>query len=220
MGDAAATNGTAPPVLDVEGLDFAHPGQPPLFSHWSVRLGPGVHLLRGGEGRGKSTMLRLLGGDGLPQRGGLRIGGVALPWGGPAHRAQVFRTDPRTAAHDQTPAEKCIATLAAPYPASDLAGLPQIAAGLGLAEHLHKPLYMLSTGSRRKVWLAAALLGNAPLCLVDEPFAALDKASIRFLVQALNDRFDAPGPTVQAWVLADYEAPEGLHLHSVIELGD
>ncbi|MBU3737690.1 MAG: ATP-binding cassette domain-containing protein [Rhodoferax sp.] len=77
---------------------------------------------------------------------------------------------------------------------------------LGLTEHLAKPLYMLSAGSRRKVGLVAAAASSADLILLDQPFAALDAAScqqlIRLLVQAARQ-------SRSAWVVADYEVPPG-----------
>jgi len=57
--------------------------------------------------------------------------------------------------------------------------------GFALTPHLDKPMYMLSTGSKRKVWLAAALASARALTLLDEPTGALDAASINCLMRAL-----------------------------------
>ena len=76
---------------------------------------------------------------------------------------------------------------------------------------------MLSTGSKRKVWLAAACASGAPLTLLDEPFAALDKTSIRCLLGVLGDAAAQPQ---RAWVLADYVAPPGVPLAWQLDLGD
>ncbi len=57
--------------------------------------------------------------------------------------------------------------------------------GFGLAPHRAKTMHMLSTGSRRKVVLAAALASGRALTLLDEPAGALDASSIRFLWQTL-----------------------------------
>jgi len=45
---------------------------------------------------------------------------------------------------------------------------------------------MLSTGSKRKVWQAAAFASGAALNLIDDPFAGLDQGSINFVTQQLN----------------------------------
>jgi energy-coupling factor transporter ATP-binding protein EcfA2 len=74
---------------------------------------------------------------------------------------------------------------------------------------------MLSTGSKRKVWLAAALASGAAVTLLDEPFAALDQASINFVLELLADATEHP---TRAWVMADYTAPEGVPLAAIIDL--
>ena len=51
---------------------------------------------------------------------------------------------------------------------------------------------MLSTGTRRKAWLAAALASGAPLTLIDEPLAGLDIASARYLSAAIADAAQQP----------------------------
>jgi energy-coupling factor transporter ATP-binding protein EcfA2 len=74
---------------------------------------------------------------------------------------------------------------------------------------------MLSTGSKRKVWLAAAFASGAAVTLLDEPFAALDKASINLVLELLQD---AAIHATRAWVVADYEAPRGVPLALTISL--
>jgi heme exporter protein A len=99
----------------------------------------------------------------------------------------------------------------------DAQALGTLTEGLSLTPHLDKPLFMLSTGSKRKVWLAAAFAACAPVTLLDEPFAALDKASIGFVMELLAD---AAGQPARAWVIAHYEAPGNLPLAAIIDLGD
>ena len=75
--------------------------------------------------------------------------------------------------------------LARSQPGFDPAAWQHHADGLGLGPHLHKPLYQLSTGSRRKVGLAAALAAGCALTLLDEPAGALDARSVEYLLRAL-----------------------------------
>ena len=75
---------------------------------------------------------------------------------------------------------------------------------------------MLSAGSKRKVWLAAAFTSGATVTLLDEPFAALDKASINFLLERLES---ISQNTNRAWVIADYEVPQNLSAVNTIDLG-
>jgi energy-coupling factor transporter ATP-binding protein EcfA2 len=74
---------------------------------------------------------------------------------------------------------------------------------------------MLSTGTRRKIFLAAAFASGAAVTLLDEPFAALDKASINMMLELLQE---AASHRSRAWVVADYVAPHGVALAASIAL--
>jgi energy-coupling factor transporter ATP-binding protein EcfA2 len=74
---------------------------------------------------------------------------------------------------------------------------------------------MLSTGSRRKVALAGLLACGATLTCLDQPYAALDQASIRVIRAFLQDMADHAS---HSWVVADYEADPQLSWQRVISL--
>ncbi len=203
-------------VLQVAGLCFAYP-QRALFTDWSARITPGLTLVRGGDGSGKSTLLRLLAGA-LPVQGGqLQLNNVSLHEQPLVYRRQVFWADPRSDSFDQITPVDYFQSLHNSYPGFDATLLNEVVNGLSLAPHLHKPLYMLSTGSKRKVWLAAAFASGAALTLLDEPFAALDKASIGLLLELLQGAARHPA---RAWLLAHCEAPLDVPLAQTIELAD
>jgi ABC-type cobalamin/Fe3+-siderophores transport system ATPase subunit len=63
------------------------------------------------------------------------------------------------------------------YAGFDQTVLLQLIDGLALEPHLFKQIQMLSSGTRRKVWIAAAFASGAALTLLDDPLAALDKSS-------------------------------------------
>ncbi len=173
-------------------------------------------LLRGGDGRGKSTLLRLLGGVQPAQQGLLSIHGVGLQDQPQAYRQQLCWIDARSEDFDQITATAYFA-LRGKHAALDGSALAELVDGLGLAPHLDKPLYMLSTGSKRKVWLAAAFASGAAVMLLDDPFAALDKASINFVLSRLQAAADHP---TRACLLAHHEAPAGVRLAGLVDLGD
>ena len=100
------------------------------------------------------------------------------------------------------------------HPRWDASLLEALAGGLGLDEHADKALFKLSTGSRRKVWLAAAFASGAALTLLDQPFAAVDKASMRVITEWL----DGAAQAGRAVVVADYEPPPGVALSGTIDL--
>ena len=203
-------------MLEIDGLSFGF-AQRILFSDFSARLGAGVTLVRGGDGRGKTTLVRLLAGALPADRGDVRLNGIGLRAQPALYRQQVFWVDPQTDAFDQISALAYFKTIQATYPGFDAAQLPALAEGLSLTPHLEKPLYMLSTGSRRKVWLAAAFASGATLTLLDGPFAALDKPSIAFVMELLEAA--ARHPT-RACVVTHYEGLGSVPLAGTVDLGD
>lgn len=202
------------PILQVKGLRFGWT-EPPLFDRLSFDIPPGVSLVRGDDGSGKSTLLRLLAGALNADAGSLIIHGIHLEERHDAYRHQVFWIDPQTEAHDALAAKGYLESLSHHYPNFSAETMAELVQGFGLGPHLPKPMYMLSTGSRRKVWLTAAFAAGTPLTLIDQPFAALDAPSIRFLRGLLQDAADHPS---RAWLLADHEAPEGIPLKKTVSL--
>ncbi|KQP14985.1 ATP-binding cassette domain-containing protein [Pseudorhodoferax sp. Leaf267] len=200
--------------MQVERLRFAYPGEPVLVRDWSATIAPGITELHGDTGSGKTTLLRVLAGE-LPAAGRLTLGGAVLAEAPDRYRRQVFYIDPGTERFHALTGRACIAALAEGDAGFDGARCEALVQGFGLEPHIEKPLYMLSTGSRRKVWLAAALASGRPLTLLDEPTAALDSGSIRHLWSALAD---VAARRDRAVLLASSERIEGLPLAASIFL--
>ncbi len=196
----------AVPTLHVEGLSFSYPSRA-LFEGWSAVFAPGLHLVCGDDGCGKTTLLRLLAADLVAQAGNLRLGKFVLSDDVQSYRRQLFRTDPASNDFDALTPVQWFDSLRSAHGAFDMAQAEKLLAQLFLQEHLHKTGHMLSTGSRRKVWLAAALASGAALVLIDQPFAALDAPSIRAVTQLLQQAGQAADRIL---LVADYEAPAGL----------
>lgn len=179
------TTPPSPPILQLQDIDFAYPGQSAIASGWTASVGPGVTLLHGDTGAGKSALLQVIAGV-LPASGGrLTVAGTRLDASPEAYRRQVFFVDPTTDRFDQLTARECTRQLTEGDTGFDPAAWQALADGFSLEPHLDKKLFMLSTGSRRKVWMAAGLASGRPLVLLDEPTAGLDAGSTRCLWQAL-----------------------------------
>jgi ABC-type nitrate/sulfonate/bicarbonate transport system ATPase subunit len=205
---------TTDAVLRVQGLHFSWPGIP-LFHNLDLVLPAGVSAVCGDESSGKTTLLRLLSGDLAPDRGSIDVRGAPPRTAAPLLGMQVFRTQPRSDALDAVSAQAWWASLPSKHPNFNAPLAAELACGFALEPHIEKPMYMLSAGSKRKVWLCAAFAAGTPLTLIDEPFAALDMASIRFLHGLLEEASNHPE---RAWVLADHSAPEGLVLKTQLVL--
>ena len=156
-------------------------------------LPPGLVAITGDEGAGKTTLLRRLGEE--PSALWLDL---SLP-------------DP----DDQT-AEQVWNALMPRCPQWNTPLQQDLIEALGMHSHLGKKLFMLSTGSRRKVALVGLLASGATVTCLDQPFAALDAASARVVREFLADMADHPTRT---WVVADYEADARLPWRRHVVLG-
>jgi ABC-type multidrug transport system ATPase subunit len=200
-------------VLSVTSLSGG-PVELPLFRDFNLQLPAGLSALLGDEGSGKTSLMRLLSGDLAPTAGQLRMMCEANPLTLPRNSA-VFWTDLRLPLHDSDTPEQCWAHFRLSLPAWSDATKNELIETLQLAPHLDKRLNMLSTGSRRKVGLVAALASGAVVTLLDQPFVSLDRASIRSLQAYLTQ---VGQNTQRAWLIADYEKPAYLPLASVHQL--
>ncbi|WP_341888823.1 ATP-binding cassette domain-containing protein [Variovorax sp. YR752] len=195
-------------LIEAQQLKLSRGGVP-LWHDLSFSVGPGLTFVRGGEGRGKSSLLQVMAGTMEPDSGTVR-----------RLARTTFHESPADPVHDAGVASDWLAARQASLPGWDAGVATGLIEGFGLAEHIHKPMYMLSTGSRRKVGLVAAAASGAELTLIDTPFAALDTPSCRVLTQLLREA--AQGDR-RAWVMADYELPAslaGARLAGLIDLGD
>ena len=209
------TTPTHAAVLQVQQLSFRHADLPALVADWSTAITTGVTLLHGDTGSGKSTLLRLIAGHTPASAGRLTLAGTALDDDPAAYRHHVFWCDPATDAFDRVTARECSASLSAGDAEFDATAWQALVDGFSLAPHIDKPMYMLSTGSKRKVWLAAALASGRRLTLLDEPTGGLDAPSIACLMDALTRLATHPS---RAIIVASSERLERVPLSGLVEL--
>lgn len=207
---------TSPTILQATDLSFSYPDHE-VFKNISLALPAGVTVIRGGDGRGKTSLIRVLAGELKASSGQLSINGIRLDEQAAQYKQQIYYVDPRTEAFDQLSVPEYFASVKARFPDFDDAALPELMEGLSLTPHAEKKLFMLSTGSKRKVYLAGAFAAGTAVNLLDDPFASLDKSSINFVSEVLAD-FAEQGD--QVWVASFYETPEGIGAREIIDLGD
>jgi ABC-type multidrug transport system ATPase subunit len=188
-------------LLRVDRLGFSYPARH-VFTGWSADFGAGLSWVRGPNGSGKSTLLQLIAGA-LPLRSGaLSVKGIAAARHPVGYRREVFWCGSGPVAFDHLRPAEYFGFMRGLYPRFDVAALAGHLEGFGLASHLDMPLAKLSAGTQRKVWLAAALVANSAVVLIDEPANALDAASLAHLHRVL---LRCAADPARAWIVTSHE---------------
>ncbi|MER5931702.1 ATP-binding cassette domain-containing protein [Streptomyces sp. NPDC002054] len=169
-------------------------GETTAVDHLSFTVRPGVVTgFLGPNGAGKSTTLRMVLGLNRPTGGTVTVDG------------QPFRDRPRGLrhvgalldAHDVHGGRTARAHLTALAVGN---GLPRrrvadVLAEVGLSEVAGRRIDGFSLGMKQRLGIAAALLGDPPVLLFDEPLNGLDPEGVRW-VHGLLERLAGEGRTV------------------------
>jgi ABC-type multidrug transport system ATPase subunit len=166
-------------------------------------LPPGLIIATGDEGSGKTTLLRRLSGD-LP----------ALA--GQAHCPDTLWLDLSLPGQDEQTPQQVWDALRLRCPLWNGPLQQELTQALDLLPHHDKKLFMLSTGSRRKVGLVGLLASGAKVTCLDQPFNALDAPSARVIRDFLTDMADHASRT---WLITDYEKDPRLPWRLHVTLG-
>lgn len=159
-------------------------GRRRLFEKLDISLAPGsLTWLRGANGSGKTSLMRILAGLSTPVAGEVLWNGQPLRKAGPLARQRVAYIGHANALKDDLSLHEALAFLAR------LAGLdqPEQRAAhaldvLGLANRRQALVRTLSQGQRRRGALARLALDEVPRTwILDEPYDALDADSIQRL---------------------------------------
>ncbi|WP_418319431.1 cytochrome c biogenesis heme-transporting ATPase CcmA [Piscinibacter sakaiensis] len=181
-----ASSPTISPALRTDSLACRR-GERLLFSGLDLTLAPGQILwVRGANGRGKTSLLRLLSGLSSPAGGQILWQGRPLRAAGAEFRSQLLYLGHHNGLKDDLTALEALRFLARIH--GRPSGADQLVAALqalGIANRRHAPVRTLSQGQRRRVALARLALdlagGPAGLWLLDEPYDALDSQGIAVL---------------------------------------
>lgn len=171
-------------------------GERALFAGVNLSLEPGsVTWLRGRNGRGKTSLLRLLAGLSTPAAGEVRVAGKSLRDGGSAWRRHWVYIGHQNALKDDLSATEALRFLAELHGApADARHLALALQRMGILNRQHALVRTLSQGQRRRVALARLVLSShAPVWLLDEPFDALDADGITALNGVISDHATAGG---------------------------
>lgn len=186
-------------AISAHGLNFQYPDQEKLFDDFnlSVNWGEGI-FLKGANGTGKSTLIDLIHGFKNPCEGSVLVAGLEvaklsreqvsplLAWAG--QRSRILAGSLRynlcmgreisdSELLDSLSHYFDIRTFFTPY-------------AQGLDSLLQEDGKSISGGERQKISLARAVLKDAPILLLDEPFTYLDSASISLFIKGLEENIN------------------------------
>ena len=179
-----------------EAVSFTYPSRAePVLAGFELDLLPGETVaLVGPSGAGKTTVARLLLGLAEPSAGRLTVGGIDLaecgiePW-----RSQLAWVPQRPTLFRGTIADNI--GLGAEHASDDavrdaavLAGAARFVQALpsGYETLVGDGGRPLSSGERRRIALARAFVRDAPLVVLDEPTADLDRTSAEVVAEAVE----------------------------------
>ena len=161
----------------------------------TMSIGPGVTGLLGPNGAGKSTLLHLIAGFLPPSRGELTVGG-APSW----HRPGVYRTIGLVPERDSVYAfltgEAFVTATARLHQLPDpVAAARRAIEIVEMADAQDRRISTYSKGMRQRIKVAAALVHDPPVLLLDEPFNGMDPRQRLHMMELLH-RLGEQGRTI------------------------
>jgi len=192
--DDMQTEGEPAPLLSVQNLCFSYVPGLPVLKNVSFTLCPGEKLAIIGEsGYGKTTLACLLMGLWPPESGHIRLKGPDCSRHSPdgirkafapcLQGEYVFQSSVREnflRLHTGIEEESIWEALSAAQLKEDILSLPQ-----KLDTPLGENGSRLSGGQRQRLLIALALASAAPILLLDEPTAGLDKKTAHALMEGI-----------------------------------
>jgi ABC-2 type transport system ATP-binding protein len=194
-----AANGAADTVVDVRGLRMRYGSRDALVDvGFTVRRGEVITLL-GPNGAGKTTTIEILEGFRMRSAGEVRVLGVDPARGDERWRARIGVVLQSWRDHGRWRVRDLLAHLGSyyvPYSTPERRrphDVDELLGTVGLAELAQQRLVSLSGGQRRRLDVAAGLVGRPELMFLDEPTAGFDPLARRDfhdLVHRLSDLED------------------------------
>jgi ABC-2 type transport system ATP-binding protein len=190
------TTGSASLMIEVEGVSKAFGGQPVLHDMtFRVKEGEIIGLL-GPNGAGKTTMVRLLNGVILPDAGTIRVGGMDPSIHGDTIRGMSGIVTEGAGLYHEMSAAANLHFFAELYGCREGGRIGELLSRFGLEEHQDKPVGTFSTGMKKRLALAKALLHRPRLLFLDEPTNGLDPDGVRLVLGILRQLNREEGTTI------------------------
>jgi ABC-type multidrug transport system ATPase subunit len=165
-------------------------GSRPVLQRRTGRFAPGAYALRGPNGIGKSTLLRVLAGVDEADGGDIVIDGHSLRAQPAAAKARLAYAPDECPVYPFVTGRELLAFVGWAKGCAIPDKVTRIAERFGLARHLDTRCGAMSLGTQKKLMLAAAWIGEPAVLLLDEPSNGLDADARAVLADLLAAQRD------------------------------
>ena len=195
--NTSTTSSNSALVLEARGLSCVR-GERELFTNLHLHVLPGSCLhVRGENGVGKTSLLRLLTGLSKPESGEVLWGDQSITLDTIAYHRELLFLGHRDALKEDLTALENLQMYAALDDVS--LSVEKAMATLwrfGLRGRENLPVNCLSAGQKRRVLMARMLTRQAKLWILDEPFNALDTQAVQELQNLISEHLSMGGLVV------------------------
>ena len=195
--NTSSSSNISPLTLEARALGCVR-GERKLFEGLNVKVSSGECLhVRGENGVGKTSLLRLLTGLSKPDAGEILWGGLAINKDVSTYHRELLFLGHRDALKEDLTALENLQLYAA-LDDVNLSGEKALSAlwRFGLRGREHLPVSCLSAGQKRRVLMARMLTRQAKLWILDEPFNALDVQAVQALQDLIAEHVEFGGLVV------------------------
>jgi heme exporter protein A len=182
----------------------------------SVRAGRVLHV-RGANGYGKTTLLRILSGLLPPEEGVITFNGEKFPSAQSRSNAVVGYLGHADGLKLDLGALENLRFAASISGAVDNLGLDLVMARVGLRAQADVLTRHLSAGQRRRLAIARLCSTQHQLWVLDEPFTALDDAGVKLLCELMSDALERGVGIVMS---SHHSIPIDAHYVDFLDLGE
>jgi len=177
-------------------------------THVHIERGDKIALI-GANGKGKSTLMRLVAGSEAPTNGNHQLGHNVIMSFYAQHQLESLRIEN----------EILQEMVEAGSRRSEMELRSVLGSFLFTGDEVYKKIKVLSGGEKSRVALAKTLISEANFLLLDEPTNHLDMQSVNILIQALDqyqgtyivishDRFFVENVANKIWYIEDFQLKE------------
>jgi ABC-2 type transport system ATP-binding protein len=152
----------------------------------TMTIGPGVTGLLGPNGAGKTTILHMIAGFLAPSRGEVTVAGHSS-WRNPAMFRQVGLVPERDSVYAFLTGQEFVAATARLHKLADPAAAARQAIELlEMTDAQDRKISTYSKGMRQRIKVAAALVHDPEIVLLDEPFNGMDPRQRLHMMDVLS----------------------------------